>query len=207
MVVVAARWRRRAAARAGLRRRRLREPRRARHDVLRREQGPGRRRADRSEEMEEPVDDRLHLHAGRGSRRLREHLQAVHDAPREVPRQEGRVLPGADQRRGDRGDALGPPARRRLLDRSDRVRGQPRRRDPVRHQGQREGVPGLQPDRRSSRRARRTRSSPISRARRSRTRRRRRTPATWRRSRCSRRRASRPTRITRSSSRASTTSR
>ena len=38
--------------------------------------------ADRSEEMEEPVDDRLHLHAGRRSRGLREHLQAVHDAPR-----------------------------------------------------------------------------------------------------------------------------
>ena len=66
--------------RAGARRRRLRQPRRARHDVLRREQRHGRRRADRSEEVEEPVDDRLHLHAGRGSRRLREHLQAVHDA-------------------------------------------------------------------------------------------------------------------------------
>ena len=38
--------------------------------------------AGRSEEIEEPVDDRLHLHAGRGSRRLREYLQAVHDAPR-----------------------------------------------------------------------------------------------------------------------------
>ena len=73
---------------------------------------------DRPQEVEEPVDDRVHLHAGRGSGRLREHLQAVHDAPREVPRQEGRVLPGADQRGGDRGDALGPAARRRLLDRA-----------------------------------------------------------------------------------------
>ena len=51
------------------------------------------------------------------------------------------------ERRRDRGDALGPPARRRLLDRADRVRGQPRRRDSVRGQGHREGVPGLQPHR------------------------------------------------------------
>ncbi len=65
-----------------------------------------------SEEVEEPVDDRVHLHAGRGSRGLREHIQAVHHASGEMPRQEGRVLPGAIQRRRDRGDALGPPARR-----------------------------------------------------------------------------------------------
>ena len=62
----------------GVRRRRMRQPRRARHDVLRREQGSRRRRPGRPEEVEEPVDDRVHLHAGGGSRRLREHLQAVH---------------------------------------------------------------------------------------------------------------------------------
>ena len=132
---------------ARLRRRRLQEPRRARHDVLRRQQGHGRRRADRPEEVEEPVDHRLHVHARRGSGGLREHLQAVHHASRGVPQQEGRVLPGAVERRRDRGDALGPPARRRLLDRPDGVRRQSRRRRAVRGQGLREGVPGLQPDR------------------------------------------------------------
>ena len=131
---------------ARLRRRRLQEPRRTRRDVLRRQQGPGRRRARGSEEVEESVDDRLHLHPRRRPGGLREHLQAVHDAPRQVPRQEGRVLPGAVERRRDRGDALGPPARRRVLDGADGVRGQPRRRDPVRRQGLREGISGLQPD-------------------------------------------------------------
>ena len=130
-----------------VRRRRLPEPRRARHDVLRREQGPGRRRAGGPEEVEEPVDDRVHVHARRGPGRVREHLQAVHDAPFQVPRQEGRLLPGAEQRGRDRGDALGPAARRRLLHRPDGVRGEPRGRDPVRGQGHREGLPGLQPDR------------------------------------------------------------
>ena len=125
----------------------------------------------------------------------------------QVPRQEGRLLPGAVERRGDRGDALGPPACRRLFDRAHRVRRQSRRRGAVRGQGHREGVPGLQPHRHRQGElavpeARRSR-----RARRSRTRRRRRTRATSRRWRCSRRRASRRTRTTRSSSPASTTSR
>ena len=130
-----------------IRRRRLQESRRTRRDVLRRQQRHGRRLAGRSEEMEEPVDDRLHLHAGRRSRGVREHLQAVHDAPGEVPGQEGRLLSGAVERRRNRGDALGSPARGRLLDRADGVRGQPRRRGAVRGQGHRQGIPGLQPDR------------------------------------------------------------
>ena len=94
---------------------------------------------DRPEEVEEPVDDRLHLHAGRGSGGLREDLQAVHDAPREVhstrkscstrcrsnaaeieAMRSGRLHVG--------GFSTGPTG----------VRGQPRRRDPVRHQGRRE---------------------------------------------------------------------
>ena len=58
-----------------------------------------------------------------------------------------RVLPGAVERRRDRGDARGTAARRRLLDGTDRLRGQPRRRGAVRHQGHREGVAGLPPDR------------------------------------------------------------
>ncbi len=44
--------------------------------------------------------------------------------------------------RRDRGDALGPPARRRLLDRADRVRRQHGRRGAVRHQGHRKGLQG-----------------------------------------------------------------
>jgi hypothetical protein len=114
---------------------------------LRCEQGHGGRRAHRSEEMEKPVDDRVHLHAGRRPRRLREHLQAVHDLPVAMPEQEGRVLSGAIERGGDRGNALGPAARGRVLDGPDGVRRQPRGRDSVRDQGHREGIPGLQPDR------------------------------------------------------------
>jgi hypothetical protein len=47
---------------------------------------------------------------------------------------------------------------------SDRVRRQSGRRGAVRGEGNREGISGLQPDRHRSRRARRIRSSPISRA-------------------------------------------
>ena len=126
----------------------MQEPRRPRRDVLRRQRRHGGRHAEGPEEAEDAGHAGLHLHARRGSRRLREDLQALHRPPRAVRRQEGRVLPGAVQRGRDRGDALRPPARGRLLHRADRLRRQHRRRGALRHQGLREGLPGLQPDRR-----------------------------------------------------------
>ncbi len=131
-----------------VRRRRLQESRRTRHDVLRRQQRHGRRRADRFRR-----NGRTHRPSCSPTRRSRIPLSTRTSssrsptASRQVPRQEGRVLPGAVERRGNRGDALGPAARRRLLDRPDGVRGQSRRRGSVRGQGHREGIPGLQPDR------------------------------------------------------------
>ena len=95
--------------------------------------------------LRDPVHARFHLHAGRGSGRLREHLQAVHRPSRPMHRQTGRLLPGAVERGRDRGDALGAAARRRLLDRPDRLRRQPGRRGAVRGQGHgRAGAQGYQ---------------------------------------------------------------
>ena len=170
----------------------LQEPRPARHALLRRQQGSRRRRADRSEQMERPVDAGLRLHAGRRSGRLCQHLQAVHRPSRDLHRQARRLLSGAVELGRDRGDALGPPACRRLLDRPDRLCRQPRRRGPVRRQGHREGRARLQPDRDGRRRRAPIRSSPISRARRSRIPRRRRTPAISRRACCFRRKGLTP---------------
>ena len=127
---------------------------------------------------------RLRLHAGRGPGGLSERVQAVHRLSGAVHRQARGLLPGAVELGRDRGDALGPPARRGLLDRPDRLRRQPRGRGSVRGQGHREGTAGLPSDRRSSRRTAPTRSSPISRASASRTHRRRRIPAISRRSCC-----------------------
>ena len=86
------------------------------------------------------------------------------------------LLPGAVELGRDRGDALGPPARRRLLDRADRIRRQHGGRRAVRRQGHREGTARLPSDLDRARRTAPTRSSPISRASASRTLRRRRTP-------------------------------
>jgi hypothetical protein len=55
--------------------------------------------------------------------------------------------PGPIECRGNRGYALRPLARRRLFDRSDRVRGQSSRRNSIRSEGNREGISGLQLDR------------------------------------------------------------
>ena len=79
--------------------------------------------------------------------RLSERVPAIHRISRPVHRQARDLLPGAIQHGRDRGDALRPPACRRLLDRPDRLRGQSGRRRPVRRQGHREGTAGLSPDR------------------------------------------------------------
>ena len=124
----------------------MQEPRAARYALLRREQRSRRRRADRSEEMEGPLDAGLRLHAGRRSRRLPERLQAVHRLSDAMHRQARGLLSGAVERRRDRSDALGPAARRRLLDRPDRLRRQSRGRRAVRRQGHREGAARLPSD-------------------------------------------------------------
>ena len=104
-------------------------------------------------------------------------------------RQARGLLSGAVELGRDRGDALRPPARRRLLDRPDRLRRQSRRRRAVRGQGHREGPAGLSPDLARAQKTAPTRSSPTSRASASRTPRRRRIPAISRRSCCIRRKA------------------
>ena len=124
----------------------LQGPRPARHALLRRQRRPGRRRAEGREEMEDPSDAGLRLHAGRRPGRLSERLQAVHRLSDAVHRQARGLLPGAVELGRDRGDALGPPACCRLLDRPDRLCRQPRRRRPVRRQGHREGPARLPPD-------------------------------------------------------------
>ncbi len=68
------------------------------------------------------------------------------DYPGAMHRQARGLLSGAVELGRDRGDALGPPARRGLLDRPDRLRGQSRRRRAVRRQGHREGPAGLSSD-------------------------------------------------------------
>ena len=60
-----------------------------------------------------------------------------------VHRQAGRLLPGAIELGRDRGDALGSPPRRGLLDRTDGIRRQYGRRGSVRGQGHREGAARL----------------------------------------------------------------
>ena len=120
----------------------------------------GRRRADRSQEVEKPVDDRLHVHARSRTRRF---TRTSSSRSRRYLAQclDKKVVFYQVQNNAAEIEAMRsrPAARRRLLDRPDRVRGQSRRRDPVRGQGQRQGIPGLQPDRHRRRRARRTRSS------------------------------------------------
>ena len=96
--------------------------------------------------MEGPGDAGLHLHPGRGSRGLSERVQAVYGFPRSVHRQARRLLSGAVELGRDRGDALGPPPRRRLLDRADRVCGESCGRGAVRRQGHREGPARLSAD-------------------------------------------------------------
>ena len=76
-------------------------------------------------------------------------LQAVHRLSGAMHRQARGLLPGQLELCRDRGDALGPAAFRRLLNRTDRLRGQPRRRGAVRRQGHRERPARLSPDRRS----------------------------------------------------------
>src|SRR3954463_3485666 len=66
------RLRRHARHRAG-----LQEPRRPRRQLLRRQRRHGRRHAEGPEETEDALDARLHLHARRGSGRLREGVQAL----------------------------------------------------------------------------------------------------------------------------------
>ena len=126
----------------------LQEPRPARHALLRRQQRPRRRRAEGSRRSwRDPVDAGLRLHAGRRPGRLSERLQAVHRYLGAMHRQARGLLPGAVELGRDRGDALRPPARRRLLDRADRVCRQSRRRGAVRRQGHREGPARLSPAR------------------------------------------------------------
>ena len=160
----------------------MQESRPARHALLRREQRSRRRRADRSEEAEGPGHARLRLHAGRGPGGLSERVQAVHRISCPVHRQARRVLPGAVELSRDRSDALGPPARRGLLDRADRFRRQYGGRGSVRRQGHGERTARLSSALDRARRTAPTRSSPISRASASRIPRRRRTPGTLRRS-------------------------
>ncbi len=91
----------------------LQEPRPARHALLRREQRPGRRRAEGPEEVARSVRrwssptrrSRIRPSTQNVFKPFTDHLGAVH-------RQARRLLPGAVERGRDRGDALRPPARR-----------------------------------------------------------------------------------------------
>ena len=139
----------------------MQESRAARHALLRREQRPGRRRADRSEKAARSFHARIRLHPGGGPGGLSERVQAAHRFPGSVHRQAGSLLPGAIELGRDRGDALGSPARRGLLDRTDGIRRQYGGRGSVRRQGHRKGTAGLPSPVASSRRTAPTRSSPI----------------------------------------------
>ena len=77
--------------------------------------------------LEGSGDAGIRLHARGRSRGLSQRVPPVHRSSCEVHRQARGVLPGAIELGADRGDAVGPPARRRLLHRSDRLRRQPRR--------------------------------------------------------------------------------
>src|SRR5216683_2819001 len=95
--------------------------------------------------MEGPGDAGLCLHPGRGSGGLPECVQAVHRLSRAVYRQARGLLPGTVEFSRDRGDAFRPPARRGLLDRTDRIRGQHGRCGAGRGQGHRERTARLSP--------------------------------------------------------------
>ena len=77
----------------------------------------------------------LRLHAGRGSGDLRGHLGAVHRASGGGDGQGVQFFAVQSNSRRGRGDALGAAAHRRLLDRADALRGEPRRRGALRHHG------------------------------------------------------------------------
>ena len=88
-----------------------------------------------TEQMGQSLDHHLLLHAGRGPGGLSEGLGRLHQAHGEGHRQEGGVLPGAVECRPARGDAFGPPARRRRQHRRQSDRGQLRRLRAVRDDG------------------------------------------------------------------------
>ena len=171
-------------------RRRLHQPRRARHDVLRREQGHGGRRRrpirrngkTRRRSSSPTRRSRIRPSTRTSSSRSRRYLsqclnkkvvfyQVQSNAAEIEAMRSGRLHVG--------GFSTGPTAF--AVNLAGAV--------PFAHQGHREGVPGLQPDRHRQGELAVPEDEPTSRARRSRTRRRRRIPAISRRSRCSPRKA------------------
>ena len=102
----------------------MQESRAARHALLRRGQRSRRRRADRSEKAARSFHAGIRLHARGGSGGLSERIQAAHRLSGSVYRQAGGLLPRAIELGRDRGDALRPSARRRILDRAHRIRRQ-----------------------------------------------------------------------------------
>ena len=106
---------------AGVGARHLREPRPTRHALLRREQRSRRRYAGRSREAQGPIDLDLRLFRRRGTASLSEGVSTVDGRDRAVHRQKGPLLLGQFADGADRGDALGPPAHRRLRDRQCRL--------------------------------------------------------------------------------------
>ena len=134
-----------AAARPS--RRTLRQPRRARRAVLRREQRPRRRYAEGPEAAARtPRRWSSPTRRWKTPRCTRTIFKPFTDYLAQCTGK--RVVFYQVQSNAAEIEAMrsGPPARRRLLHRPDRLRGEPRRRHPVRDQGQREGMAGLQPD-------------------------------------------------------------
>ena len=121
----------------------MQESRPARHALLRREQRSGRRCADRSEKTARSFHARIRLHPSGGPGGLSERVQAAHRFPGSVHRQAGSLLPGAIKLGRDRGDALGSPPCRGLLDRTDGIRRQYGGSGSVRRQGHRKGTAWL----------------------------------------------------------------
>ena len=103
-------------------------------------------RAEGSEEAPRSVDAGVRLHAGRRPRGLRPVFKPFTDYLAQCTGKRVVYYPVQFELGRDRGDALGPAACRRLLDRADRLRGQPRRRGAVRGQGHREGPARLSSD-------------------------------------------------------------